>query len=228
MTGKLKVSGFCWFFVIISFNPVLSQHFNVVMPADRDLNNAILYLSEFIASPYFDSLNRSLESAALVDTLYKRALDFYNQDHSEALLALLFVTLPYNKIPATIPILNSAIEIPLPSVNDSLFYLKRRNLPKKIFFDSPATEMGDKDKLPHFFGSAFLSYEVSIFNLSKFMGILIELFEETFKVEGYIDYRDLLADDLGTVFGDMLKNNNELMPSQVLIIYNLFFIRNIN
>ena len=60
------------------------------------------------------------------------------------------------------------------------------------------------------------------------MGILIELFEETFKVEGYIDYRDLLADDLGTVFGDMLKNNNELMPSQVLIIYNLFFIRNIN
>ena len=63
------------------------------------------------------------------------------------------------------------LDIPLPSVTDSIFALKRKNLPKNLFYDTPNTEMGDKDKLPHFFGTAFLSYEISIFNISIWIRI---------------------------------------------------------
>jgi hypothetical protein len=108
---------------------------------------------------------------------------------------------------------------------DSAFKLKVSHLPSKIFFDSPEGFFGDKDKLPHFFGNAFLSYNIALFNLSKFLSILVELFEESFKVDGSVSTRDLLIGNLGELFGRELSDKGKRMPSKYIRLYELFYIK---
>jgi hypothetical protein len=73
------------------------------------------------------------------------------------LLTAALATLPYRKMPVTFPIINEEAEGTIIEMPDSAFEKKVANLPSNIFFDSPKGFLGDKDKLPHFFGNAFLS-----------------------------------------------------------------------
>ncbi len=206
------------FFVQFSLNSISNGQI-----LSKNLNTAVYDISYFIASDHFLKLRMKNDDLALVDSIYLYAVKYYEKDYSEALLALTFSTLPFREMPLSLPLLGSGLNIPLPSVNDSLFVLKVNNLPKIIFFDSPKSEFGDKDKLPHFFGNAFLSYNISLFNISKFMGILIELFEDSFEVEGGISYRDFITNELGSLFGKMINENKQILPSKVLILYSLLF-----
>jgi len=80
---------------------------------------------------------------------------------------------------------------------------------------------GDKDKLAHFFGSAFLSYSSNYFDLGNAIGYLVEVFEESFKVQSSIDERDLITNKLGNLFGTVLKQNKNILPSQIIILRTL-------
>jgi hypothetical protein len=185
-------------------------------------------LSRFIASDYFSELSNTIDELALIDTIYMHALNQMEFDHSEALLLLTFATLPFNEFPFEIPLINIQFGIPLPSASDSVFYSKRENLPKNIFFDSPKTNFGDKDKIAHFFGNAFLAYNIGFFNLSKFLGILVELIEEAYSTGGSVDFRDITVNYLGELFGRLLNENENLFPSDVLKIYSIFFYKHSN
>ncbi|GBD91489.1 hypothetical protein BMS3Abin04_02221 [bacterium BMS3Abin04] len=189
----------------------------------QSLSDAVYYLSGFVASDYFKTLGKNNDDLDLVDTLYLRALRYENNDYSEALLALAFATLPFNRMPLHVPVFGWRVDLRLPSVGDSLFKKKKVNLPSQVYFDSPKTEFGDKDKVAHFFGNAFLSYNISFFNLSKFMGIFVELFESSFEVGGGLDNRDLITNHLGELFGKSLNKNNKLLPSDAFKIYSLLF-----
>ncbi len=195
---------------------------------EKDLNSVIVSISKYITSENFESINTAHNDLAAVDSIYTFALNYLEGDYSEALLALTFATLPFNKMPLKIPILGIPLTLSLPSPGDSLFHKKNLLLPKNLFFDSPKTDFGDKDKLAHFFGNAFLSYNISFFNFSKFMGIFVEMFESTFKVEGGLDFKDIKVNHLGDSFGIFLNENNNLMPSEVLRIYSLLFFNPIN
>jgi hypothetical protein len=94
-----------------------------------------------------------------------------------------------------------------------------------LFFDTPQNNYGDKDKLAHFFGSAFLSYESNIFDLGKLIGYFVEAFEESFKVQSSVDLRDLDVNDYGRLFGTWLKESNKLLPSQIFLLRSLRFFR---
>lgn len=184
-------------------------------------NNTIFegidYLSQFIASDYFVELKKVNSDLDLVDTLFSHSLKFHNNDISDALLSLTFATLPYNEIPMIVPIINLRLSMPLPSTDEPIFLKKLKNLPKHFLFDSRTKgSSGDKDKLSHFFGNAFISYNIGIFNVSKFMSILVEMFEYTFKVEGNVDFRDMKIDELGEIFGTLLKSELRLIPSKIL------------
>lgn len=189
----------------------------------QSLSDAVYYLSGFAASDYFKSLKKNNSDLDLVDTLYLRALKYEDNDYSEALLAMAFATLPFNRMPLHVPVFGWRVDLRLPSVDDSLFNKKKANLPSKVYFDSPKTKFGDKDKVAHFFGNAFLSYNISFFNLSKFMGIFVELFESSFEVGGGLDNRDLITNHLGELFGKGLNKNNKLLPSDSFRIYSLLF-----
>lgn len=189
------------------------------------LSKGVNYISGFIASDYFKSLKKDDSDLALVDTIYKRAVKFENYNYSEALFALTFAAIPYRKVPIKPPLINTIVNFPLTSAADSVYKLKNKNLPSQLYFDSPQNWYGDKDKIAHFFGSAFLSYTSNIFDLGDLFGYFVEAFEDEFKVQSAIDRRDLLTNDLGNIFGTLLKKDKNILPSQVMIIHSLTFFR---
>jgi len=185
------------------------------------LSKGVNYLSEFIASDYFFELKGRNTDLNLVDSLYKRAIRFYQNDYEEALLALTFTTIPYRRVPLVIPLIKSRIYYPLISDNDSISNLKNKNLPNRLFYDTPEDNYGDKDKLAHFFGNAFIGYAENILNLADVFGYFVEAFEEDFKAQTSVDFRDVDVNWYGVLFGDMLETNKNILPSQIMTIRSL-------
>jgi hypothetical protein len=137
----------------------------------------------------------------------------------------MLATVPYREVPIQIPLINSTIDFPLTSADEETFLEKNENLPRYLFFDTPQNSYGDKDKLAHFFGSAFLSYESHLFDMGKLIGYFVEAFEENFKVQSSVDIRDLDVNDYGRLFGKLLQENKNLLPSQIFLIRSIRFLR---
>ncbi|MBE7477149.1 MAG: hypothetical protein HS131_10525 [Ignavibacteriales bacterium] len=185
------------------------------------LSKGVNYLSEFIASDYFLDLKKNYSDLDLVDSIYIRALEFYDYDYEEALLALTFATIPFRKVPLVIPFINVRIYYPLISANDSISNLKNQNLPAKLFYDTPDDSGGDKDKLAHFFGNAFIGYAENVLKLADVFGYFVEAFEEDFKAQSEVDFRDVDVNWYGVLFGDMLELNKKILPSQIMTLRSL-------
>jgi hypothetical protein len=194
---------------------------NIVFPQQSKLSKAVNYLSGFIASEYFLELKETNSDLALVDTIYLRALNFTNEDTGEALLALTFTTIPYKEVPVVVPLIKEVIYYPLISADDSTYLRKNQNLPRYLFYDSPESEAGDLDKLAHFFGNAFIGYSENILDLSSLIGYFVESFEESFKVQSKVDFRDLDVNRYGDLFGKLLKRNDKILPSQIMLLRSL-------
>lgn len=206
-------------FTILLILLILNSSITAQIFIEKNLEESVNYLVDFINSEDFSKLKKHNSDLDLVDTLFLRAVKFYNYDYSEALLALTFVTLPFQNMPLHIPYTKIIFNLKLPSGDDEHILTKIKNLPKNIFIDSPKTNFGDKDKIAHFFGNAYLAYSVRIFNISKFLSIFVELFEDAFKVEGGIDNKDFVANHLGYLFGKELLNNPHSLPSESLKLY---------
>jgi hypothetical protein len=211
---KLKI--YLLIFISIFIQPVFAQQSRLSVTVNQ--------ISEFIASDYFRNLHGKVNDLSLVDTLFNRALKYRNNDYSEALLSLTLAVVPYKKVPIRIPLIKTIIQYPLVSSGDSVFFNKNKNLPKELFFDTPENNFGDKDKLAHFFGSAFLAYNSSIFDLGDLIGYFVEVFEEEFKVQSEIDNRDLMTNKLGYIFGKYLKRNKNVQPSYAFLLRTLFYL----
>lgn len=185
------------------------------------LSDVVYSLSEYISTGNYLSYDKNTIYG--IDSIYLKAKFILKDDISEALLSTTFATLPFNHIPVLLPFLNTKIDIPLPAVEESLFTLKNENLPSGFLIDNKNPN-SDKDKIAHFFGNAFISHSISFINLSDFLGLLIELFENAFYVEGSIDARDIIINRLGQKFGEDLKKDSSLLPSQYFSVYNSLFI----
>jgi len=189
------------------------------------LSKGVNYLSAYIASDYFSELKKDNTDLALVDSIYIRAIEFYENDYTEALLALTFTTIPYRRVPLVIPLIKARLYYPLISANDSISNLKNQNLPFKLFYDSPINDYGDKDKLAHFFGNAFIGYAENILKLADVFGYFVEAFEEDFKAQSEVDFRDVDVNWYGVLFGEMLEKNKNILPSQIMTIRSLRYFR---
>jgi len=189
------------------------------------LSKAVNHISAYIASEDFQNLRQIIGDISATDSLYAEALRFKEYDYSETLLALTFTTVPYRKVPIQIPLIKVILYYPLISAEESIFLKKNHNLPAYLFLDSPSSDYGDKDKLAHFFGSAFLSYESRFFDLGELIGYFVEAFEESFKVQSAIDFRDLDVNQYGRLFGKLLRRNKNVFPSQILLLRSFRYIR---
>ena len=49
----------------------------------------------------------------------------------------------------------------------------------------------------------------------------MESFEESFKVQSKIDYRDLDVNWYGDLFGKLLNDNKKILPSQIMLIRSI-------
>lgn len=207
-------------FIIAAF--VLAATCTKAQPPN--LHDGITYLSEYVINYKYGG--HTVENhLAVVDSLYIESINYFEGDISEALLALTFTSIPFKSIPVKVPLINTKLDMTLSHVSDSLFAKRKYNTPSKLFFDSPDSKLGDSDKLAHFFGNAFLSYNISFFNLSKFMGIFVEIFEQTYTTEGVYSFKDIQINHFGELFGQALNENKNLLPSDVLKYYSILFIK---
>ncbi|HEX9253571.1 MAG TPA: hypothetical protein VF870_15100 [Ignavibacteriaceae bacterium] len=199
--------------------------FQTIQAQQSKLSKEVNYISSYIATDHFSKLKNDIGDVSAADSIFVEAINFTHGNVSEALLALMLATVPYREVPVQIPLINSILNYPLTSADEETFLKKNNNLPRNLFFDTPQNNYGDKDKLAHFFGSAFLSYESNFFDLGKLIGYFVEAFEESFKVQSSVDIRDLDVNDYGRLFGDLLKENNNLLPSQIFLIRSIRFLR---
>ena len=192
-----------------------------IFPQQSNLSKGVNYLSEFIASDYYLDLKKQCSDLELVDSIYIRALKFYENDYQETLLALTFATIPFRKLPLVIPLIKAKLYYPIVSANDSISNLKNQNLPGRLFYDTPDDKEGDKDKLAHFFGNAFIGYAENILKLADVFGYFVEVFEEDFKAQSRVDLRDVDVNWYGVLFGDMLELDKNILPSQAMVLRSL-------
>jgi len=204
-------------FTLITFQNTFTQQ--------SQISKAVNHISSYIASEEFLQLKNKIGDVSAVDSIFIDATKYTEGNISDALLALMLATVPYNEVPIQIPLFNSTIYYPLTSAEEKIFLAKNENLPKYFFFDTPQSNYGDKDKLAHFFGSAFLSNESNIFDIGKLIGYFVEAFEESFKVQSGVDIRDLDVNEYGRLFGKLLKENKDLLPSEIFLLRSIRFLR---
>ncbi|MBK7629772.1 MAG: hypothetical protein IPJ23_03545 [Ignavibacteriales bacterium] len=200
---------------------LLNQSFS----QQSNLSKSVNHITEYIASERFIEIRKTSNDLIATDSIFINALIFCDGNISDALLTLMLATVPYREVPVQVPIINSLIYYPLTSADEETFLRKNENLPRYLFFDSPRNDYGDKDKLAHFFGSAFLSNGSNIFDLGKLIGYFVEAFEESFKVQSSVDIRDLDVNEYGRLFGKLLKENRDILPSQIFLFRSLRFLR---
>lgn len=189
------------------------------------VSKAVNHISAYIASEQFNTLRIQIGDPAASDSIYRTALLINKNNISETLLSLMFATVPYREVPIKLPIINITIYYPLFSADEKIFARKNNNLPGNLFLDSPSNDNSDKDKLAHFFGSAFLSYEARLFDLGELIGYFVEAFEESFKVQSSIDFRDLDVNSYGRLFGRLLKDDKSILPSQIFLLRSIRYIK---
>ncbi len=214
--NKFRIAklSFIFFFIISRF---------AVYAQSAKFDDSIYEINRYVTSAKFYKIRLQNGELASVDSIYKFALKRLDNDYSETLLSLTFALLPFDKMELSLPF-GEKLTLHLPSVEKELFARRKESLPRGFLPDSPHSLNSDKDKLSHFFGNAFLGYNFPYENISEFSGLFVESFEDTFKIKGAFDERDLKINRCGFLFGKTLRKNIKIFPSEFIMLYFLTFI----
>ncbi len=132
----------------------------------------------------------------------------------------MFVFLQHPSVTLDFPAPVPDIIIPLLTPDSELFNERNELIPRGFLFDSKYYSSDDRDKLSHFFGSAFLGYN-NFSWLTLLIGNMIEASEELLIVRNKVDHRDLKINFLGFKYGERLRKEPFRLPSSFVILYNL-------
>jgi hypothetical protein len=207
MLGSFKLKIF--FFV---FTTTLAHSQSVLFKPFFE--NKVFYVKQvrdFIKSDEFKILKDKFGDVIAVDLIYKKSLVICNYDIADALFVCGLSTLDHRKIKFKIPILGLKLPIFLTSESEGEFKRRIENLPSHIFSDT----LDDRDKLQHFFFSAYIAYENGGKITADKIGILVEKGEK-FGLNLVWDERDILVNRLGQEFGLQLHKNPFVLPSRFL------------
>ena len=150
-----------------------------------------------------------------IDMLYLKAMELSNNQISTALLATSIAVLNRTDITPTIPLLG-IVKLPLPAEDSADAVARINKLPRYIYPDSPQDKWGDSDKLVHFFGSAYLTYETGARPIPDAIGKFVEKGEVALKLDTAADPRDVFTNRLGQEFGRALSDGRNVLPSDFL------------
>jgi hypothetical protein len=180
---------------------------NVVTP---DLVKDTRRIRAYVRDERFGILLKRCGEMRAIDAIYLKALKIGEHSVGRALFLSLVATLEHRDIELKVPIIGS-LGIPLTFEEDSTFNARMNNLPAKIYADTPPE--GDRDKLQHFFGSAYIAYASESREFARTSGDLVEWGEAKFVVGGVDDDRDRRANSQGERFGHDLLTIKNLLPS---------------
>jgi hypothetical protein len=167
-------------------------------------------MRDFIASPEFGAFDSANRPEDVFDEIYYTAVAYAHGDPSDALLAAAFGVIEHEYIP--IDFFGSELRVALTSESHARFAERWSHLPSHLYH----TQEDDRDKLQHFFASAWLKELLGMDWLAKLAGKLVEVGESLFLVGGFEDPRDLHANHDGIRFGVHADGSMEDRPSECL------------
>ncbi len=171
-------------------------------------------LRDFVVSPEFASYRRTRGDPAAVDLLFRHGLQLAWGNTGEALLICMLATFDHRTVGIRLPVVHVVLWIPLTGEFRDDFRMRVDSLPSVLYPDTPPE--GDRDKLQHFFGSAFLTVLTGSTESADDVGEFVETGEEAFIVGGVNDVRDVRANQEGQRFAEALMADEEALPSNYL------------
>jgi hypothetical protein len=200
----------------------LECNYDVEGPALFDANDLLptfirdqILLKRYLRDPRFMEIRRLCGDSSAIDAIFLRAMEIADDDARYALLIALLGSMDHFRLGLKIPLLG-VLWLPLTTETDSVFRVRYEHLPRHVLPDSIGRSTSDKDKLQHFFGSAYLAYLTNSRSIANFFGNAIEVGEDAFVVGGVNDDRDKFANRFGQEFGIRLLDDDEALPSDVL------------
>jgi hypothetical protein len=169
-------------------------------------------LKDFIRSDAFAAFKKKAGDARAVDAIFVRAMSLTANNTAVALLIATVATFDHYVVGVRVPLLN--LFFPLSDESHEEFDARVRNLPAAIYADTPPGAHGDRDKLQHFFGSAFIALAFESRDAARRVGDFIEIGEDAAIVDGVLDSRDERANWNGREFGTALLAGNRRYPSE--------------
>jgi len=179
----------------------------------------IYHLKEYIREEELKLIRQSDGDLAAVDAIYTLAFDLSWGNIYETLLISCVATMDHRRFGIRLPVVGDLLWVPLTSEFEDAFHLRVGRLPSKLYSDTPRGDYGDRDKLQHFFGSAFLTYFLESYEAAERVGWFVEFGEERFIVGGALDARDSRANKQGQEFGLQLLGNEAEKPSRFLQMF---------
>ena len=173
-----------------------------------------LELKDFIRSKSFQEIRKFYGDARAVDAIYVRSMQLTNNNTAMALLLSTIACFDHHIVGLKVPVFQ--LFFPLSNESSEEFTSRVNNLPTKLYTDSPQGRQGDRDKLQHFFGSAFLTFISESRGTAERIGDFVEEGEDAVIIDGKLDERDRRANLQGQDFGLGLLEDNHRMPSQFL------------
>jgi len=171
-------------------------------------------LKSFIRSKEFQKIRQRYGDVRAVDAIYIQSMKLTDNNTAMALLLAAVASFDHRSVGLRVPVFKLFFALSNESELD--FLARVNNLPTHLFFDAPVSHAGDRDKLQHFFGSAFLSFVFESRDPADRVGTFIEEGEDAFIVDGVLDERDMRANHLGQEFGLALLGDNQHVPSEFL------------
>ncbi len=168
-------------------------------------------LREYVRSGEIASVRASYGDLYAVDCIFDRAMRLSWNNVYEALLVCAFGLMDHHRFGVRIPVLGAVFWFPLTSEFAGDFRARVDSLPSRLYADTPPE--GDRDKLQHFFGSAFLTAITASREEADLFGLFVEWGEELFIVGGVNDARDVRANRQGQRFAVRILEDPGVLPS---------------
>jgi hypothetical protein len=174
-----------------------------------------LELKAFVRSKTFRRIRRRYGDLRAADAVFVRAMQLTDNNTAIALLLSSVASFDHQLIELKVPVL--ALFFPLSNESDQEFDRRISNLPTKLYPDGPPS--GDRDKLQHFFGSAFIAFVFESAPSADRVGEFVEQEEDQWIVGGANDDRDRRTNRQGQQFGLALLDNNRQYPSTFMQLH---------
>ena len=168
-------------------------------------------LRDLIRSDIYIEETEGMTDREKLDYIYDEAYILSRGDLQAAQLASAVATLEHRTIEIKL-LFGASITVPLTFEPEESFTARVERLPSRIYSDS--TE--DKDKMQHFFLSAYLKRTLGTNSLVRLLGSFVEAGEDAFIVGGMSDERDLHANEDGIRFATSDKRAPISKPSEYL------------
>lgn len=194
------------------FRPEIDTFFDLTNFLPRPLRDEVR-LKRYLRDDRFFALRKFYDDTLAVDAIFDRAMLIADNDVQHALFISTVAVMDHRRLGLRLPIIG-AVYLPLTAEDDSLFRIRRTHLPKKLLDDN--LRASDKDKLQHFFGSAYVAFRFHSNAIAEWIGDLLEDGEQSFVLGGRDDARDKLANERGREFGLRLLHDPRVLPSDIL------------